>query len=60
MPQTPIRPRRAPPAHDPIPRPPLDSSDAAVDDFLDDCRRRNHTPATLAVYASALRGPTAR
>ena len=57
MAQTPMRPRRPAPALDPGPRPPVDSWDAAVDDYLDDCRRRNYTPATLGVYASALRGP---
>ena len=57
MPQTPMRPRRPAPALDPGPRPPVDSWEGAVDDYLDDCRRRNHTPATLGVYAAALRGP---
>jgi integrase/recombinase XerD len=35
----------------------VESWEGAVADFLADCRRRNHTPATLAVYSSALLGP---
>ena len=56
MPQIPMRPRRTAVA-DPGSRPPVDTWDGAVADYLDDCRRRNHTPATLGVYNSALRGP---
>ena len=56
MPQAPVRPRRSESA-DGAARPPVDSWDGAVAAFLDDCRRRNHTPATLSVYASALSGP---
>jgi hypothetical protein len=59
--QTPVRPRRSVASIDPIARSPLDTWDGAVSDYLDDCRRRNHTPATLAVYTSALLGnPCAR
>jgi hypothetical protein len=57
MPQTPMRPRRAAATADLTARPPVDTWDGAVADYLDDCRRRNHTPATLGVYTSALLGP---
>ena len=56
MPQIPMRPRRTVVA-DPGSRPPVDTWEGAVADYLDDCRRRNHTPATLGVYRSALLGP---
>jgi integrase/recombinase XerD len=37
-----------------------DDWDSVVESFLSDCRRRNHTAATLAVYRSALLGPRTR
>jgi integrase/recombinase XerD len=46
----------------PAPRRPVRSDEwnDVAESFLSDCRRRNHTAATLAVYRSALLGPRTR